>query len=93
MKYGYMQEKDIKVRINSPFLIPKERPRDFIVYMVDSFWNVKFTYLDKPDCKLRLKKRGKNEDIVTKDFASIDTVEACLREIGVDEFKVIINIE
>ena len=60
--------------------------------MANSFWNVKFTYLEKTECKLRLRKREKNADVVTKDFKSIDTVEACLSEIGVNEFKVITNL-
>ena len=68
-----------------------DRPKDFIVYKVNSFWNVKFTYREKTNCKLRLKSRDKSEKIVTKDFLSIKTVEACLRKIGVNEFKVIIN--
>ena len=87
-----MREKDIKESINSPLLASRHKPKDFIVYKVNGFWNVKFTYLDKNECELSLRKREKNADVVTKVFKSIDTVEACLSDIGVNEFKVITNI-
>ena len=39
-----MQEKDIKEGINSPLFFPySDRPKEFIVYKVNNFWNVKFT--------------------------------------------------
>ena len=92
MKFEYMQEKDIKEGINSPLFFPSsDRPKEFIVYKVNNFWNVKFTFREKNDCKLRLKCRDKSDKIVTKDFVSIKTVEVCLRKIGVNEFKVIIQ--
>lgn len=90
-----MQEKDIRESIKMSLLQGKYfsyRPKDFIVYMVNSFWNVKFTYLEKTECELRIKRKGTSKDIVTKDFVSMDAVEACLRRLGVNEFKVIINI-
>ena len=69
-----MQEKDIKEGINSPLFFPySDRPKEFIVYKVNNFWNVKFTFREKSDCKLRLKCRDKSDKIVTKDFVSIKT--------------------
>lgn len=47
--------------------------------------------MDKNGYELRTKSRGDSKEIILRSFVKLDSVEAFLKRLGVNEFKVIIN--
>ncbi len=95
MNAKYLQEKDIREAVknssrNNNYF--SYRPKDFIVYKLDNLWYVNFTYMEEIGYELRIKNRGNDKEIVLRNFVQLGSVEACLRRLGVSEFKVIINL-
>lgn len=85
MTKNYLEEGEIKKLVyppNSRFV--DYRPKDFIAYLVNGEWQITFTYLEKAGYELHLKRGG------VRKFSNLNTVENCLRKIGVTEFKVIL---
>ena len=90
-----MQEKQIKEAIEhwSPTSnYFSYRPKDFIAYKLEGLWYVKFTSMEENGYELRTKTKGDNNQNSPRSFAKLDSVEACLKKLGVIEFKVIINM-
>lgn len=76
-----MQENEIsKSLIRNP---EKLKPKEFIAYLEDGKWQVKFTY-NGDCCELRIKRKG------VKRFACLTTLSGCLNSLGVKEFKVLL---
>lgn len=60
------------------------RPKDFIAYKLNGQWQISFTHLNNAGYELHLKRGG------IRQFSSLNSVERCLKKIGVKEFKVIL---
>lgn len=60
------------------------RPKDFITYLNNGKWQIKFTSSNVYCCELHLKSKG------VRRFVTLNAVGNCLRAIGINEFKVIL---
>lgn len=60
------------------------RPKDFVAHHANGKWQISFTNIDKNGYELHLKRGG------IREFTNLNSVESCLRRIGVKEFKVIL---
>ena len=68
------------------------RPKDFIAYKLEGLWYVNFTSMEEYCYELTTKRRGDKKENIPKSFVKLDSVEACFKKLGVNEFIVIINI-